>query len=210
MTDQPIEGRVFGLFAQLLDYPGSDLGVVAAECAAGVAMHSSEAAELLREFASFAERTPRSRLEEIYTGVFELDATHHPYVGHHLFGESYKRSAFLLGLKDRYRPHQIECGSELPDHLAMMLRFLAVNEDSAEAEEMIGEALYPALGKMLKSKTEEPPDPDIPEPVHPGDEYRGLLRALCSVLQTMVAEDESREANAPVEEARLPMLPSLE
>ncbi len=204
MIDKPIEGHVFQLFATLLDYPRTALTGVADECAALVAGRSAEAALLLREFESFAAKTPLARLEEIYTGVFELDATCHPYVGYHLFGESYKRSAFLLGLKERYRPYAIECGVELPDHLAVMLRFLAVNVDLAGTEEIIGEALYPALRKMLKSKDAEPPDPDIPKPPARGDEYRHVLQALWSVLQTMVPDDAPPTAEMPVDNL-LPM-----
>lgn len=204
MIDEPIEGRVFQLFAELLDYPWTNLTGVADECAALVAGRSVEAAVFLREFESFAEKTPLTRLEEIYTGVFELDATCHPYIGYHLFGESYKRSVFLLGLKERYRPYAVKCGVELPDHLAVMLRFLAVNGDLTETEEIISEGLHPALRKMLKSKDEEPPDPDIPKPPARGDEYRRVLQALRSVLLTMAPDDAPPTAKMPVDNL-LPM-----
>lgn len=199
MIDEPIAGRVFQLFATLLDYPRAALIGVAGECAALVAGRSVEAAVLLREFESFAKKTALTRLEEIYTGVFELDATCHPYIGYHLFGESYKRSAFLLGLKERYRPYAIECGVELPDHLAVVLRFLAVNGDPDETEEIISEALHPALRKMLKSKDEEPPDPDIPKPPARGEEYRRVLQALRSVLLTMAPDDAPLMAKMPAD-----------
>ncbi len=141
-----------------------------------------------------------TRMEEIYTDVFELDATCHPYIGYHLFGESYKRSAFLLGLKDRYRPYHVQCGSELPDHLAVMLRFLAVNENPEEKETMIGEAIYPGLLRMLKNKEEEPPDPSAPKAPAKGGEYRGLLQALQAVLSTMVSLETLPAIPAPVDE----------
>jgi len=118
-----------------------------------------------------------------------LDATCHPYVGYHLFGESYKRSAFLLGLKERYRPYHLQYGSELPDHLAVMLRFLAVNANAEETETIIREALHPALRKMLKNKEEEPPDPDFPKSPARGHQYRGVLQALRSVLLTVAPDD---------------------
>lgn len=189
MISEPIESRVFQLFAELLDYPQSERASVAAECAARVAGRSAEAAALLREFEAFAGKTALPQMEEVYTAVFELDATCHPYIGFHLFGESYKRSAFLLGLKELYQPYAIECGVELPDHLAVMLRFLSVNEDLAETEEIIHCALQPALKKMLKSKDEEPPDPDIPKPSAKGDEYRCVLEALWLTLLTMMPDE---------------------
>ncbi|MEB2344383.1 MAG: molecular chaperone TorD family protein [Deltaproteobacteria bacterium] len=188
MTVASLDRRVFQLFADLLDYPRPGLGPIAEHCAALVGEEVPAAATLLREFSSFATGSPQARLEETYTGLFELDASHHPYVGYHLFGESYKRSAFLLGLKARYRRYGIECGTELPDHVAAVLRFLAANEDPEEAQELIREALYPALGRMAKGRTEEPPDPDVPQPARPGSPYRGLLHALVLLLETRLPD----------------------
>jgi len=188
-SQSPVPGRVFHLFAILLDYPRAPLTGVATECAELVAGYSPRAALFLQEFETLVEKTPLTRLEEIYADVFELDATCHPYVGYHLFGESYKRSAFLLGLKERYEPYHLQCGSELPDHLAVILRFLAVNADVEETETIIREALHPALRKMLKNKEEEPPDPDIPRQPAKGHPYRGVLQALRSVLLTIVPVD---------------------
>lgn len=188
MTSPSLDPRVFELFADLLAYPRLDLGPSAEQCAVLLAEQVPEAAPLLRAFSAFAASTPPARLEEIYTGLFELDASHHPYVGYHLFGESYKRSAFLVGLKERYRHYGIACGTELPDHVAIILRFLAVNEDLEETQELIGEALYPALGRMAKGRTEDPPDPDVPQPVDPGAAYQGLLRALALLLETLVPD----------------------
>lgn len=199
MIREPIEGRVFQLFAELLDYPRAPLAGAAGECASLVASRSAEAEASLREFESFAAITPLTRLEELYTGVFELDATCHPYIGYHLFGESYKRSAFLIALKEHYRPYGIGCGTELPDHLPVVLRFLAVDEDMAEIEEMIREALHPALRKMLKNKDEEPPDPDIPKPPDRGVEYRRVLQALRSVLLTLAPDDSTATAESAVD-----------
>ncbi len=177
--------QLFGLFAQLLGYPSHRLATTAGEAAALAGPISPEAAAHLLRFQAFAAQTPQPRIEEIYTSVFELDAACHPYVGYHLFGESYKRSAFILGLKERYRPHGLAYGVELPDHLAVVLSFLAVNRDLCEAQVLIGEALQPALQKLLASKEEEPPDPAIPTPPPKGGPYRAVLEALDLVLQVI-------------------------
>lgn len=176
---------LYGLLAELLGYPSHRLAAAAGEAAALAAPISPSAAAHLLRFQAFAAQTPLARIEEIYTGVFELDAACHPYVGYHLFGESYKRSAFLLGLKERYRPHGLAYGVELPDHLAVVLGFLAVNRDPDEAAVLIGEAVQPALQKMLASKEEEPPDPAIPAPPPKGGPYRAVLEALDLVLQVI-------------------------
>lgn len=204
MMGQANDRQMFQLFAALLDYPVSNPAAAAEACAAGAAGHSQEAAALLSDFAAFAASASLGRLEEIYTAVFELDATRHPYVGFHLFGESYKRSAFLLALKEHYRRYDIQCGTELPDHLALMLRFLAATEHPAEAEELIRAALHPALRRMLKTTDDEPPDPDLPRLPARGDQYRWVLQALQGVLLAIVPDDAVVKDEARVEDF-LPM-----
>lgn len=195
-----LDRRIFGLFGQLLEYPKAGLQPVALQCADAVEDLSPEAATRLREFAEFAAATPVRRMEEVYTAVFELDATCHPYVGYHLFGESYKRSMLLLGLKERYRPYGIDSGNELPDHLAVVLRYLAANTDVAEAEVILHEAVQPALRTMLKRKDEEePPDPSIPRVPVRGAEYRGIVKALREVLLTSVPDDAPVAADVSYE-----------
>ncbi|MBI3962458.1 MAG: molecular chaperone TorD family protein, partial [Deinococcus sp.] len=96
-------------------------------------------------------------------------------VGYHLFGESYKRSIFLLELKKHYQAEGLDTGSELPDHLAVLLRFLANNCQAGLVDEIIHEALLPALAKMAGENSEEDR-----EQRH---EYRLLLKALTLVLR---------------------------
>ncbi|MFQ5875997.1 MAG: nitrate reductase molybdenum cofactor assembly chaperone [Dehalococcoidia bacterium] len=152
----------------------------------------SDAAAPLSKFRAFVEATPRGRLEEIYTGAFDLDATCHPYVGYHLFGESYKRSVFLLELKERYRAQgYIANDKDLPDRLSILLRFLSMSDDVSLAQEIIGEALIPALDKMAKKKGGE----DVDEPRGGSRPYQDVLLTLQILLQQLqFAPDREREA----------------
>jgi len=143
------ESRVLGLFADLLEYPRSYVAQTARECRDLVAKDSPKAAELLGQFVVFAERTPQDTIEEIFTATFDLNASCHPYVGYHMFGEAYQRSALLLELKDRFRVRGFDPGVELPDHIAVLLRFMSICTDDPEANEEIGrEALLRTLEPM--------------------------------------------------------------
>ena len=142
--------HVLSLLGDLLEYPGPGLPAKAAECRELVGDASPRAAELIGLFLDDLERTPSGRLEELYAGAFDfdtptgVDVSCYPYIGHHLLGESYRRSRFMVGLLERYREHGFEVPpDELPDHLLVMLRFLAHAPDSDLAEELVGEALLP-------------------------------------------------------------------
>lgn len=198
MAVGPTERRLFQGFARLLDYPQPGLVEAARECEALVSQlvppsisadeGGGDAAVLLRAFRTFAETTPLERLEEVYSSTFDLDPACHPYVGYHLLGESYKRSVFLLELKARYRARGFDVpGNELADHLAVMLRFLAVNEDRGLAGEIIQEALRPALDRMTgrarSEGYEEKEASRLQDSRTPEPPYRRVLEALRLVLQ---------------------------
>ncbi len=153
--------RIVGLFADLLDYPCAGVAGTAAECEALVGDAAPQAAELLSEFRSFAEDTPIGKLEEVYSGFFDLNPVCHPYVGYQLFGENYKRSSFLLGLKERYRAEAFEASaSEIADRLSTVLRFVAHARDSEDTRELVREGLLPALRRMTAKPESRNPDHD--------------------------------------------------
>ena len=198
MAPGSIERRIFNLFADILAYPGPGLLAAVRECEALAAALDPALPATLRPFRDFVAETSLTRLEEVYTGTFDLDATCYPYVGYHLFGESYKRSLFLLKLKEAYRAFDISLGSELPDHIAPVLRSLAVCDDSEVSQELLNVALLPALDRMTgRAKSagyddeEEPSQP--PEGDEPRSPYRQALEALRLVLQALPSNDTSSD-----------------
>lgn len=186
--------RLLLRFAEILEYPGPSLVATAQECEVLASKRSQEAAALLREFLLYARWTPPGRMEEIYTGTFDLAAACSPYVGYHLFGESYKRSVFMVRLKELYRAHSYAVAVELPDHLAVLLRFLAVCQDSALVEELICDALLPALEKMAADPGEDTAATDEQGPGGP-KVYRQVLAALRLALLGRAPEDAACQLN---------------
>ena len=192
-----VDPKALELFGELLDYPTPGLAETAAQCAQLLGPVSEKAAALLRAFERAVRRMSPGRLEEVYTSTFELDATCHPYVGYHLFGESYKRSLFLVKLKELYRATGFASPRELPDHLAVILRYLAAGAPPERRAELIREALLPALSHMLGGGAPggEPAGQlagelagELGDPPVVGKPYRTLLQALVAALQLEVAE----------------------
>jgi nitrate reductase molybdenum cofactor assembly chaperone len=187
--DSTTETRILELFADLLEYPRPDLDIAATarECRGLVAEGNPEAAALLGEFVAFAERTPRETIEEIFSATFDLNASCHPYVGYHMFGESYPRSLFMLELKERYRSHGFDQGIELPDHIAVLLRFLSVCPDAEMCSEIARDAVLASIVPMTLAPESAPVleegEGAPPEVFDIGADYRRILQALQRVLE---------------------------
>ncbi len=159
--------EVLSSFAELLSYPASDPAGPARRCRALVAGRPS--APLLDGFLSRAARARPHELEEVYSATFDLDPACAPYVGHHLAGESPKRGLFMARLAQAYRDDGFEGGSrfgELPDHVAVVLRYLAAAPEGPSRTAVLEDALVPALEKMVAALPED------------DDAYRPVLAAL--------------------------------
>ena len=182
-----IDRRQLGLFADILDYPEAEIVETVWACEEVVRDDTPEAAALLADFRAYAEQRPLGELQELYTAAFDLDtlsdldATCYPYVGHHLFGESHKRSAFLVGLNERFRAHDFVVERELPDHLVVLLRFAAACPDETLVGELVHEALLPALERMTGGADE------IEGP--PGGR-RAYLRVLLALRLALEVEEQ--------------------
>lgn len=140
--------RALGLFAGILQYPGEHLAALAEEGERELAPAHPEAASLLSEFRAFLGTVPLSRMEEIYTATFDLQPACCPYLGVHLFGEGYKRRVFLARLNEVFGASGFRAAGELPDHLAVVLRFLAEAAGEEDARSLREDGVLPALEKM--------------------------------------------------------------
>jgi len=200
-----VQQRIFHLLAQILEYPRSDLTGAVRECEALLSLEYPQAAGYLQGLQDFVAETPLGRQQEIYTLTFDLDAVCHPYVGHHLFGESYKRSAFMLGLKERYQNVGLETGPEVADHLALLVRFLSLCDDAGETEVIIHDALLPALKQMLKQKDEVETEGEklVAGKVQKPRVYQAALEALLRMLQALPSNNHQATT---VEEEVLPVI----
>lgn len=109
-----------------------------------------ETYEKYREFETEIARTDIDTLREIYTRTFDLNPSCPPYIGYHLFEDSYKKGEFLVKLKEVYKT----CGfkfdeRELPDHLSIILEFISFKDfDDDNVRTIINEGLFLSFDKM--------------------------------------------------------------
>ncbi len=172
--------KALSKFAQLFDYPNSGTKKAVCEIYHIVkeSMGDGEVIEDLWEFKKYIENTELGYMEEIYTHSFDLNPKVSLYVGYHLFGESYKRGDFLVGLKGVYSKKGFSYPSfELPDHMKVILSFLGkVGIEDPEARVIVEEALFPSIDLLEHSFNGN----DSP--------YLYLIRSLKAYLQERIKE----------------------
>ena len=162
---------IYRSFAGVLDYPGFELSERAGECASELATVLPRGAELLRQFQASYRELGTARLQEIYTSVFDMQPECALNLSYHLFGEDQRRGIFLAKLKELYEPAGISTGTELPDHLCLMLRYLATEVDVAAKADFIADCLHPAISKIARGLDAT------------ANAYRGVLDALLLWLE---------------------------
>lgn len=150
-----IQESYLGL-ARLLCYPESKNGLLVicdsiATCFKDGGLDSPAAT-----FGAFLRRSTLSGLQEDYVASFDFNPRGSLYLGHHLYGDSPKKRAFMIGIKQEFHRHDFTPeGNELPDHLAVLLGYLAHlaprGEDSYRRH-FIAEMVLPGLSKMVATK----------------------------------------------------------
>lgn len=161
---------LFDLFAALLEYPSSTIQQQAQRAVEQLQPLHPAATEKLETFVCAIRQLSLDQIQELYTITFDMQPVCYPYVGFHLFGESYKRGAFMAQLNEAYHAFGYSAGQELPDHLAVILRFLgldAANRAGKFCQALLTSGLMPALEKMRKVFDDDSENP-----------YVGLLSAL--------------------------------
>jgi len=132
--------------------------------------------------------SPEER-EELFTSVFDVSPACVPYVSVHLLGEeNFKRGAFMAALHRRYQETGFSTGGELPDHLAVLLRFAAETHE-AERRELVQFCLLGPLDRMIEALAAENP-------------YCGLLATVREVLRA--AYPDLEPAPSPREQRQRP------
>lgn len=170
MSDDLPPRDLLRLFGELLDYPGPQTAALARQGVGMLSPAAGPAALQLANFAVSAGVIDLARLEEIYTGTFEINPASFIYAGYVLFGESVKRGALMVKLQEEYRRRGFDHTGELPDHLGLMLRFLAtVEDDPALVGALLAECVAPAVHQMR-------------EAIDGANPYAALLKAILHVI----------------------------
>ena len=144
--------RTFGpALAPLVEHPGT--GILAAAAEARDLLRTGghgRAAAAVERFLDRAEEMGAERLREVHGRTFDLAPCCVPYLSVYLFGEgSYQRARLMAGLAEAQSRAGFDRGPELPDHLAVVLRF-APRMEPEEWRELVRFCLIPVLPAMVR------------------------------------------------------------
>jgi nitrate reductase delta subunit len=167
--------QIYQAFSQLLNYPSSNLVEQAGNTIKLLEKDHTQAAEQIAIFLNIIEKIPLSRLEEMYTGTFDVNPACHIFAGHILFGESFKRNTFMAELAVEYEKRGFDTKKELVDHIPLLLRFLSeIDQEDETANELLVECLIPVFEKMNDNFKDDSTSPYMP-----------VLRSTLIVLQEL-------------------------
>lgn len=106
----------------------------------------------LTSFADFTAASPLAALQEEYVATFDFNPATAPYLGHHLFGDNQKKGGYMIMLKQEFeRCGYTPSGNELPDHLSVVLGFLAHlarQEGDGTRQPFIVKCVLPGVERM--------------------------------------------------------------
>src|SRR6185312_16790089 len=139
---------LYSLFAEILDYPARPITRAVAGCAAQLAVECREASLHLAEFETAIAGMNPGQLQESYINAFDLRPDCTLNLGYHLFGDDARRGLFLAELKGRIKSAGIAPGSELPDHMSLLLRYM--QQDEQERRILIEDCMLPAVSRMTE------------------------------------------------------------
>jgi len=138
--------------SRMLDYPKGVEGIRADCDTVRRNLRIRDIESPLEPFGRFLEAAVPATLEEEYVATFDFNPAVALYLGHHLYGDHRKKGAYLIRLKQEFGRHGfIPSGNELPDHLPLLLGFLAYLARSGEdgvRRSFISECVLPGVERL--------------------------------------------------------------
>jgi nitrate reductase molybdenum cofactor assembly chaperone NarJ/NarW len=145
--------KTYRALARLIGYPEEKEALLAELGEVAGYLKERELPAAAVPFADFLISSPLGRLQEDYVAAFDFNPAKAPYLGHHLYGDNQKKAAYMVALKREYARFGFSPeGCELPDHLTVLLAFLAhlaANSPQRARRDFIEQSVLPGVQKLL-------------------------------------------------------------
>lgn len=139
----------YRVISKLFDYPDDSYIQNVERASKALSTNYPSASMELDEFKKLLP-TDIDRLQELYTKSFEVQAITSLEVGYVLYGDDYTRGEILANLTREHQTVGNDCGGELPDHLANLLRLVSKIEDRELLDDLVKLMIAPAVENMMK------------------------------------------------------------
>lgn len=168
VASPPLSG--LALLAEGYRYPDAAMEPLLSEAPDGL---PAAAAQAWTRFTRALGGLAPGRREELFTRTLDLNPVAAPYVGYQLYGEDYRRGAFMATMSRELARLGLGEEGELPDHLGCVLRYLAAAEEATEAP---AREVVDVTAQALRSMARQLAGVDRANP------YRHLVRATQAAL----------------------------
>lgn len=158
----------YAAIARMLDYPAGKEGMLADHGNVSRFLQEKDIESPMASFVRVVETSTLAELQEEYVATFDFNPVVALYLGHHLFGDNQKKGAYLIRLKQEFGRHDFPpSGPELPDHLPLVLGFLAYlarNVEDGVRRSFVSECVLPGverLGAAFSARRDSPWKPVV-------------------------------------------------
>ena len=139
----------YSLLANLFRYPEEDFVLHLKEVQDFLDEFYPEAGKELHPFSKFMNNCPLDEREELFTKTFDVQPICYLDLGYVMFGEDYKRGAFLLNMQGEQQKINNDCGTDLPDNICNVLVLMTKSEDDRFIEDLVWRIFIPCVKKMI-------------------------------------------------------------
>ena len=176
----------YKILADMFRYPDEHSVEYANKFLEMIVAELPEKAEAMQQLIDIHTQSSVREQQEYYLKTFDVQAVCYLDIGYVLFGEDYKRAQLLVNLQNEHKNAEIDCGSELGDHLPNVLTLLSKTTDPDFAEELGFIITAPAVRFMLTKFTNIN-----------SNYYKNLLEVLYEFLQRDFKGDNLLEYAVP-------------
>ena len=156
------KGQSLNTLATFLEYPRSDYFESLELASTGLTeLRYKQASKTLEEFKKNINEFCLDELEELYTRTFDVAPVCSPYISVHIYGdENFDRGNLMATLQTKFDERGFSrSDNELPDHLAVLLKFCHYLTQE-ELDELIEFCLKEPVERMAESlKGSKKPNP---------------------------------------------------
>lgn len=191
----------YSLLANLFKYPDEDFILHLNENQDFLDKFYPEAGKELQLFSEYMNNCSLDVKQELFTKTFDVQPICYLDLGYVMFGEDYKRGAFLLSMQAEQLKINNDCGTDLPDNICNVLTLMSISEDDDFVEDLVWRIFIPCVKRMMAEFNSARVDLKlkilrkmhraiIQEELNHGNVYKNCFTALLDVLRNDFGEME--------------------